>query len=116
MERKHLPRAVLVAAVLAALAAAGPGCRATGANDDDPTMPDLEQGDVAGVVGRNHGHWVILTAAQLEAGEAVTLTLAGTHEHEVALDAAQVAAVAAGRTVALVSTSTNSHTHPVTFN
>ena len=115
MVRSLCPRALAAAALLAGALATLPACRVTSANDDDPVAPDPGPGDVVGVITPNHGHWVHLTAEQLEAGQAVTLTLEGTHTHAAHLDSAQVAAVAAGDQASTVSTVTNAHTHAVTF-
>jgi len=73
--------------------------------------------DKVGTISANHGHSVTLTAAQQQAGQAVTLTLTGgTHTHQISLSAAQVTAIAAGTQTTVVSTSDSGHTHNVTFN
>ena len=72
--------------------------------------------DKQGTIGTNHGHAVTLTAAQQQAGQAVTLTLSGSHTHQLSLSAAEVTAVANGTNVAKDSTSDLGHSHTVTFN
>jgi VCBS repeat-containing protein len=91
-----------------------------GCYDDDPAAPadNAEDGDATGVVtGSNHSHGgAIVTAAELQAGGAVTLTLSGSHTHTAQLSAAQVAAIADGDSVTLTSSSDAGHAHTVTFN
>jgi len=115
MDRREFLRNAGFVATWAGVAVVIHGC----GNGDDggPTGPDLQAGDVAGVIGSNHGHAVKITAAQLAAGGAVTLTLTGGgHSHQVDLTAGQVGQIADGQRVATVSTSTNGHSHGVTFN
>ncbi len=85
-------------------------------DDDDPVNPGLPTGDVAGVIGANHGHAVAITGAQIDAQGAVTLILSGSHTHSVDLTAAQVGEIGAGNTVTATSSSNSGHSHPVTFN
>ena len=87
--------------------------------DDDPTGPD---GSRAGTVDANHGHSAVVTAAQITAGNSVTLTLAGSdHTHTVDLTGAEVVQIGNGTRVTKTSTSNASaafgaHAHTVTFN
>ena len=87
-------------------------------DDDDPVAPTLGTGDVAGVIGLNHGHNVAVTAAVIGAGNAVTLILSrgNDHTHSVALSAVQVGEIGSGNQVAATSSSDDGHSHPVTFN
>ena len=87
-------------------------------DDDDPVAPVLGTGDVAGVVGSNHGHNVAITEALINAGGAVTLILSqgNGHTHSVALTAVQVGEIGQGNRVGATSSSDNGHSHPVTFN
>ncbi len=88
------------------------GCSDDG---DDPVSPAA--GDTTGVIGTNHGHTVIITSAQVQAGNSVTLSLSGGgHAHTVSLAAQQVSDIGAGMKVQAVSTSDSGHTHGVTFN
>ena len=86
-------------------------------SDDDPTAPAAGTGDITGTVGTNHGHAVVITSAQLDAGNSVTLGLSGGgHGHSVTLSAAQVSNVASGLQVQASSSSASGHSHGVTFN
>jgi hypothetical protein len=73
--------------------------------------------DILGTIDTNHGHSVLITAAQLMEGGAVELDIRGTsgHTHKVSLEAAEVVSVRKGQRVQKDS-SGNSHTHVVTFN
>lgn len=111
MDRTFLKYAGAVA-TWAGVAVVLHGC----SGDDGPAGP-AGQGDVAGVISANHGHSVVITAAQITAAGDVTLTLTGgTHTHTVALTASQVGEIGAGTQVTATSSSTSAHTHLVTFN
>jgi hypothetical protein len=75
-------------------------------------------GDVAGAISGNHGHTAVVTAAQITAGNSVTLDIRGTadHPHSVALSAAEVGMIGSGQRVSAASTNDDGHTHTVTFN
>ena len=84
---------------------------------DSPSTPDGGSGDVAGSISANHGHSVVVTDAQITAGNAVNLTLSGGgHTHSVSLTAEEVGNIDAGTQVSKPSTSDSGHTHTVTFN
>lgn len=106
------------ATVLAALS--GVTIRITGCSDDSSPTGDGGNGsdtpDVAGAVsGSGHSHNVALTGAQIDAGNAVTLTLTGSgHTHSVSLTAQEVMDIGAGLTV--VKNIDDSHPHTVQFN
>ena len=95
-----------------------------GNSSPSPTMPTAPAptppaaSDVEGVVGTNHGHTAVITAAQLNAGNALTLDITGTsnHPHTVELSAAEIDQIAAGNRVQKTSSSDAGHTHSVTFN
>jgi hypothetical protein len=59
----------------------------------------------------------VLVAAQLSAGNAVTLDIRGQadHPHTVSLTAAEITSIAAGQRVGKASTEEAFHTHTVTF-
>ncbi len=92
---------------------------ACGSDDDDGVGPD---GSRTGTVDANHGHSAVVTAAQITAANAVTLTLAGSdHTHTVDLTGAEVVQIGNGTRVTKTSTSNASaafgaHAHTVTFN
>jgi hypothetical protein len=109
-------------AMLAGVAITISGC---GDDDDDngsptnPTPPPSSgrTGTVSTDAGHSHGGAEI-TAAQLTAGSAITLTLTGAgHTHSVALTAAEVMSINGGTRVQKTSAIDNTaHTHTVTFN
>jgi hypothetical protein len=71
-----------------------------------------------GSVSANHGHTAVVTAAQLTAGDAVTLDIRGAadHPHTVELTAGEVMAIAGNQRVSKQSSTDLSHRHTVTFN
>ena len=76
------------------------------------------EGDVDGAIAANHGHTVVVTEAEIQAGEAVRLTLTegSSHTHSLDLSAEQVMNIGAGRQVIAESNTDFLHTHTVTFN
>jgi hypothetical protein len=88
-------------------------------DDDGPTTPGTGNG-VTGSVGVSAGHshsGARVTDAQLQAGDAVQLTLTGSgHTHTVMLTAQQVADIGAGQQVTVQSSDDQGHMHTVTFN
>lgn len=81
------------------------------------SQPASGSGDKMGTISANHGHVAIITAARLMAGGALSLDIQGSadHPHTVELSAADMTAIAGGRTVSTVSTTVFSHAHTVTF-
>jgi len=92
---------------------------ACGGDDDNPSAPD---GSRTASISANHGHSATVTSVQINAGNAVTLTLGGSdHSHTVDLTAAEVVQIGNGTRVSKQSTSNASagfgtHDHTVTFN
>jgi hypothetical protein len=81
----------------------------------EPTATPV--GDEVGDVSNNHGHSAVITAAQLEAGGALTVSVSGGgHSHSFQLSGSEVVSIRDGQTVSKQSSSTNSHRHFVTFN
>lgn len=83
--------------------------------------PGGGSGDEVGTVGTADGHshsGAVVTAAQLQAGSAVVLTLSFSsgHDHNANLSAQQVMDIGAGTTVSTISSTDNGHEHTVTFN
>jgi len=78
----------------------------------------VASGNKSGQIAGNHGHQAVITAAQLQAGGALQIDIAATagHSHVVDLPAQAVQEIRDGRPVAKESTSTDAHTHMVTFN
>ena len=100
-------------------------CGGGGGGSDSPTNPTppptTAAGDKTAVISSNHGPVCRITAAQMQAGGAVTLTLGGSvgttdHTHSVDLTAAEVASVTSGARVSKTSTVGDQHDHIVTFN
>jgi hypothetical protein len=86
-----------------------------------PSSPPVGGGsgsDKQGLVGTNHGHAAVITAARLASPADVSLDIRGTsdHPHTVTLTAAQVASIAASQRVSKESTTDDGHSHTVTFN
>ena len=102
----------LLAGVSVTVAACG------GGSSGMPTAPTANEGDEVGAVGSNHGHVAIIRAAQLEAGNAVSITLStgSGHTHSLSLTADEVMQIGAGARVSKESSNNDAHTHVVTFN
>ncbi|HVQ32215.1 MAG TPA: hypothetical protein VMV21_21625 [Vicinamibacteria bacterium] len=84
------------------------------------TMPPApsSSGDEMGQISNNHSHSAVVQAAWLQAGNAVDLDIRGnaTHSHMVGLVADAMRDLRDGKKVQKESTSTDGHTHVVTFN
>jgi hypothetical protein len=97
----------------------GPASPSNPAPNPTPTpSPPPSGGDVQGTISANHGHSVAITAAQLQAGNALSLTFGGsaTHSHGVQLSAAEVTAIRDRQRVSKASSVNDAHDHTVTFN
>jgi hypothetical protein len=104
-----------VMALLSGVAVTVWGCGST----SSPSSPSpTTSGDITGTVSANHGHVATITAAQLTAGNAVTLHIQGnaTHDHTVSLTASQIASAANRQQVSVTSSTDSAHSHVVTFN
>jgi hypothetical protein len=97
------------------ISACGGGSSPSG--PDNPTPP-LNPGDKAGLVGTNHGHIAVITAAQLTSAAAISLDIRGQsdHPHTVVLSAAEVTAIAGNQRMSKESSTDDGHSHSVTFN
>ncbi len=115
-------RRFTAAGVLALLGSAAiniSGCGGGGSSSPSgPSGPPASSGDKVGSISANHGHTAVLTAAQVQAGGAVTLGIRGSsdHPHSLSLTAGQVQSIAAGQRVSQLSTTDDGHGHQVTFN
>lgn len=109
LDRREFTVRSLVA-MLSGVAITITGC---GENPAQPTLTDK-----TGVITGNHGHSVIITAAQLGAGGGLMLDIQGTasHRHTVELTTGEVVAIRDGQQVAKASSSSGTHGHTVTFN
>ena len=112
--REFLARAGLVATWAAI------SVRVTGCSDDESNPMDGGSGSVQADVSTDsgHSHSATITAAQIQAGNAVTLTLSSSsgHTHQVSLSADEVMTIGSGGAVIKVSTNDSGHTHTVAFN
>lgn len=86
----------------------------TGTNEPPTTRT---YSDISGAVSANHGHSVTITADQLEAGRAVSLTLTtgAGHTHTLSLSDRQVEALANGGDETEESSVDAGHSHAVRF-
>lgn len=104
-----------IMALLSGVAVTVWGC----GSSSSPSSPSpTTSSDVTGTISANHGHSAVITAAQVTAGNAVTLNIQGTasHNHTVALSAAEISSIAARQQVSKTSSTDNAHNHTVTFN
>ena len=110
--------AAAVMAMLAGVSITVSGCGGGGGGGGSPTQPTPEGGDKLGNITANHGHVARITAAELTAGNAITLQIRGDsdHPHTVALTAAEVVSIRSGQRVGKASSEDDFHTHTVTFN
>ena len=123
LDRREFTRISLLsmfAGVTVTITACGGGGSSNSPNN--PTPPGTTpSGDKVASISSNHGHACRITAAEMSAGGAVTLTLGGAvgtidHTHTVDLTAAQVVSVRDGARVSKSSTVGDAHDHVVTFN
>ena len=103
-------------AMLAGVAITITGC---GSDNKGPSAPTPT--DHTGTVSTDAGHThtgAVVTAAQLTAGNAITLTLSTVagHSHTVALSQADLSQISGGTRVQKTTSSDSGHTHTVTFN
>jgi hypothetical protein len=98
-------------------------CGGGSSSPSSPSSPSTSAGtpgtaDKVGVIGSNHGHSAVITAAQLTAAGDLSLNIKGTsdHPHTVTLTGAEVASIAANRRVSKESSTDDGHSHSVTFN
>jgi hypothetical protein len=108
----------ILSGVAITISASGCGSSSSSPTGPSGNPPTAGNGDKVGSISNNHGHTATITAAQLSAGNAVTvqLTLGSGHTHTLAVSADQIVAVAANQRVSGVSSTTEAHNHTVTFN
>src|SRR5262245_11034730 len=108
-------RAFTLESVMAILAAATITIAGCGEADLGPSPPP---GDREGVVGNNHGHRAIVTAAQLNSPNTVTVDMRfrATHNHTLVLSANELGLIAENVQVVKTSSTDDGHNHTVTFN
>ena len=105
-------------AVLSGVAITISGCGGSSSSGSPTSSSTPAPGSATGVVSANHGHTATITAALLTAAGALSLDISGSagHPHTVELTAADIVAIAGGQTVARGSSTTQAHSHTVTFN
>ena len=89
----------------------------TGCGSDDSDSGGGGGGSCSPDIVGNHGHTLVISAADLEAGANKTYNIQGTspHDHEVILTAAHFTSLKNGSSVSVTSTSTAGHDHPITI-
>ncbi len=91
----------------------------SGCGEDSPGPTPTPGAGISGQVSANHGHTVSISAAELTAGNQITLTFSGTanHTHMVTLTSSEVSQLAMPNHQAVAKTSTTDagHNHTVTF-
>jgi len=102
----------------AVITISGCGGGGTPAGPNPAPTPTPGPGDEVGTISGNHGHSAVIMAADLTAGNGLTLHLRGsaTHDHVIELAGTEVVRIRDGGSVAKGSTLTDNHTHTVTFN
>ena len=105
---------------------AGATITISGCDSDSPTAPTPTPGpgpgpgggNETGTVSANHGHTAEISAAELSAGNALSLDIRGTadHPHTVELTMNDVMAIDNGDSVSKTSSVDAAHDHTVTFN
>jgi len=95
----------------------------TGSSNNPPSSLNVppstaQHKDLVGVISNNHGHSVILTKSEQDAGQAATLelTTGAGHTHTLSLSATQVKNAADGTKVEATSSVVSGHSHVVKFN
>jgi hypothetical protein len=83
-----------------------------------PSPPPSSSANRTGTISANHGHAATISAAELTAGNAVSLDIRGqaTHPHTVTITQAEIGQIAANQRVSKNSTTEDGHSHTVTFN
>ena len=121
LDRREFTRQSLLAMLSGVvITISGCGGGSSGGGSGNPTTP-TNPGDERADISANHGHSAVITAAELTAGNQLTVTLRGTsgvsdHIHTVALSAAEVVSIRDGARVSKASTTEEAHSHTVTFN
>ncbi len=108
-------RAFTVESALAILAAATITITGCDGNEVGPSPPP---GAREGVVSANHGHRAVVQAAELSSNSSITIDMRyqATHNHTLTLTTPELAAISENGRVAKTSSTTDDHSHTVTFN
>ncbi len=97
----------------------GGGSTPAGPSTPNPTpTPTPGSGDATGAIDFNHGHTAVILSAQLQAGNALSLSIQGSapHDHTLDLSGAEVIAIRDRQRISKKSTLDSTHDHTVTFN
>lgn len=91
---------------------AGAGC---GGSDEEPSV-SCEDGDTDVTISANHGHQLVVSRADVAAGETKTYDIRGSsmHTHSVTISGDRFASLATRGTINLTSDNANQHTHGIT--
>ena len=103
----------------ALLLLSGVAITVSGCGGSSPSSPNPPaSGDISGTVSSNHGHTAVITAAQITTGGALQLNIQGssTHTHTVELTGGDLASIGNRQRVSKESSTSESHSHTVTFN
>jgi hypothetical protein len=114
MTRKEFLRTLVGASVGAAGVVAIVGCGDDGGGATPDAAP-LTCATSSAVIAGNHGHVIMVTMADINAGAAKTYNIMGTalHDHTVMVTAAQFASLKTG-TLSVTSSSDGTHSHTIT--
>jgi hypothetical protein len=109
-------RAFTVQSVLAMLATAT--ITMAGCDSGSDIGPSPPAGAREGVISNNHGHRAIVDAAQLNSNTTITIDMRyqATHNHELVLSPLELASISENGRVVKPSSTTEGHSHTVTFN
>jgi hypothetical protein len=120
LDRREFTRQSLLA-MLSGVVITISGCGGGSSGGSNNPTPPTNPGDERAEISANHGHSAVITAAELTAGNQLTVTLRGTvgvadHTHTVNLSSAEVVSIRDGARVSKPSTTEDAHNHTVTFN
>ena len=115
---KEASLAFLSGITVAVSACGGGGGYSSPTTSSTPPPATNNPADDVGQISSNHGHTAVVVAAWLQAGNPVDLDIRGTatHTHMVSLVADAMRDMKDGKKVQKESTTTDGHTHIVTFN
>ena len=84
-------------------------------NPDPDSNPDCLANGTAVSIGSNHGHFLIVSKADVDAGVAKTYSIQGTsaHNHSVSLTAGNFTTLKSNANISVTSTNDDGHTHSV---
>ena len=110
--------AILAGATVTVAGCGGGSGSPTGASPGNSgAQGNTGSADMQANISGNHGHAAVITAAQLAAGNAITLTITGVadHPHVVELTAADLGRLVNNQSVSKDSSMMAAHNHVVTF-